>query len=328
MKSKLYLITGITSQLGKALTRELIKDEANYIVGIVREEKFFEVKEFYKCCKNIIIMMAKKGESGLIKTVLSLYEPDVIINLAAKTSVAGSNDAPEEYMYVNVEQTYSILNAIRQVISPTYNPLFINASSIEIFGNCNGALFEARSENTPIAPTNIYGLSKASAHIAVDTYRQVYGIRAVNLILSNFISEFQDSKFVIGKVLNYLFSSMSEKLTLGNVDSIRDWSYVDDIVGAIQTIVLNGASTNYCIASGNKMTVREIIELFFSSAEIDNPYDYITIEKKLFRVGDTNFSNIDCSKIRSIGWVPKYTIKDMVTKILYEKKKTVEKGIK
>lgn len=319
-----YLFTGITGQLGRAFVRTLSLDKNNYIIGVCRKESYKYAQKIFSEYNNVLLIMAAEGEKALLRGLLSLYRPDVIGHLAAQSSVFGADQAPISYFDSNVDQTVNVLESIRYVIktSPSYKPKFFNMSSIEIFGNSDGAIIEKRNENTPISPSNIYGASKASSHIFVDTYRSVYGIYCNNIISANFTSEFQNINFVGAKIIDYLFGPKNEKLTLGNINSIRDWSYVDDIVNGILVSLIPDESGNYCVSSGNINTVEEFAQIAFSKVGLSNYKNYINIENKLIRIGDTNFTNIDCSKLRAIGWTPMYNIEQLIDKIIKAKKAT------
>ena len=318
-----YLFTGITGQLGRAFVRSLSLDKNNYIIGVCRKESFAYAKKIFSDNDNVLIILGEKGEKTPLRGLLSLYRPDVIGHLAAKSSVYESNQAPIEYYNVNVDYTLQLLDSLRaaRTISPSYDPKFFNMSSIEIFGSDSGALIEKRNEQTPIKPSNMYGASKASAHILVDTYRDLYSIYANNIISANFTSEFQSNNFVGAKIIDYLVNySKSQKLTLGNVNSIRDWSYVDDIVNGALISLTPDAPSNYCVSSGNVNTVEEFAKVAFSKFGISDYKNYVDIENKLIRIGDTNFVNIDCTKLRSIGWAPMYSLEQLIEKTIKNKR--------
>jgi len=314
----IYMFTGVAGQLGRAFVRTLTKNKDNYIIGLCRESELERAKTVFAQNQNIVLASADSADSASISGAIRYFRPDVVGHLGAKSSVHGANESPIEYFYSNTVSTINILNAIK---SAQIKPKFFNMSSIEIFGNSEGVLLESRNENTPICPSNQYGSSKAAAHIYVDTYRKTYGLHVYNVISGNFISEFQNSNFVIGKVLNYLETDafLGKKLKLGNINSIRDWTYVDDIVDGILCTLDCSQPENYCIASGNIATVENVISILFKYYDL-NYLDFIEIENKLFRIGDTNFVNIDCSKLRATGWFPKYSLIQSINQIMLNKK--------
>lgn len=314
------MVTGITGQLGRALVRKLTKDPDNHIIGLCRQEDILYASKLFSGNSQVICILAELGNKSLIKALVSLYRPNHILHFAANSSVFESNINPLGYFTVNVQYTLNFLEAVRESVNSSYSPKFINMSSIEIFGNIDGVLLESRNEDSSICPSNQYGVSKAAAHLYVDSYRNLYGLQASNLISANFVSEFQSSNFVLAKVFNYLSGPYAtEKLKLGNISSIRDWSYVDDIVSGIEFILHNQCG-NYCIASGNIFTVEEVIAKIFERFSISNYLDYIDIENKLIRIGDTNFVNIDCKKLKSLGWSPQYSIDQLIDKIFTNRK--------
>jgi len=113
-----------------------------------------------------------------------------------------------------------------------------------------------------------------------------------------------------------------EKLKLGNISSVRDWLYVDDVCSAVDTCIKNQSYNcfgNYNISSYNEYPVLELLKKAFLFENNRNYENYIDIDVSNFRLIDTSFCRINSEKIRRLGWEPKYDI-DSTLKIIIKAK--------
>jgi len=301
-----YLFTGATGQLGQAFIRAILKDEKNHIIGLHSTDTEVSVR-LSRTYANLSLVKVEEMQESSFRALLDLYRPDIVGHLSAQTSVWESKEEGLKTFNKNVKETYEILRSLIR-----YKPVtFFNMSSSEIFGSCGEI-----NESSKIAPSNPYGVSKACAHLYVDSFRHEYGVSASNIISGNFISEFQSSKFVIGKTLEYIKNGpdKNNKLKLGNLDSVRDWMYVDDLVHGILR-ALEFPANNWCVAANNVKSVGQVVKLIFDYSGF-NYRDYVEIEESLFRKNDTVYGHIDSSRLRSLGWEPKYATLDIIRKLL------------
>lgn len=326
-KSKIYLLTGITGQLGQALCRYIFKKyPESYIIGTTRDLNSEIAIKLQNQYKNLILTLVTPQDKPCIKRLVFLYRPDVIGNLGAQSSVASSFSSPHNTYIDNTEINANLLESVRLAVnnSISYSPVYFNISSSEIYGgsSVDGA---EKTELSPISPLNVYAVSKASTHMLVDAYRSIYNLKCFNFVCTNFISEFQNTNFVISKILSYVanIKKQKEKLNLGKIDSVRDWLYVDDVCSAIDICTRNESydcAGNYNISSYNEYAVVELLKKAFLFENNKNYENYINIDVSNFRLIDTSFCRINSSKIRKIGWAPKYDI-DSILKTVIEAKK-------
>lgn len=322
----IYLLTGITGQLGQALCRYIFaKYPDSYIIGTTRDVDSEMSQKLQAQYKNLILTLVPPEDKPCIKRLVFLYRPDVIGNLGAQSSVSSSFGSPYETYLDNTQLNANILESVRLATKnmSSYSPVYFNISSAEIYGG-NSVDDTEKTELSPLSPLNVYGVSKASAHMLVDTYRSLYNLRCFNFVCTNFISEFQNSNFVMSKILSYVatIKQQKEKLNLGNISSVRDWLYVDDVCSAIDTCVKNPAYDcvgNYNISSYNEYSVLELLKKAFSFENNRNYENYINIDMSNFRLIDTSFCRVNSAKIRKLGWSPKHNI-DSILKIIIKAK--------
>ena len=114
------------------------------------------------------------------------------------------------------------------------NPIrFYQASSSEMFGKVRET---PQTELTPFHPRSPYGVAKVFGHHMTVNYREAYGLHASSGILFNHESEKRGLEFVTRKITNSLARiklGLQDSITLGNLDSARDWGFAGDYVEAM-----------------------------------------------------------------------------------------------
>ena len=156
---------------------------------------------------------------------LQKSDPDEVYNLAAQSFVGVSWDIPEATGDVNALGTLRMLEAIRE-----YNPAikFYQACTSEMYGKM---VENPANESTPFYPRSPYGVAKLYAYWITKNYRESYDMFACSGILFNHESERRGIEFVTRKISDAVARislGMADGISLGNLDSKRDWGYAPD----------------------------------------------------------------------------------------------------
>jgi GDP-4-dehydro-6-deoxy-D-mannose reductase len=104
-------------------------------------------------------------------------------------------------------------------------------------------------------------------------------------------------------------------LITGNLEVIRDFSDVRDVVLAYYLLLHNGKNGEvYNVCSGEGISLRGVISIM---ADILNVKISITVDETLIRP-DENIKIIGCNqRIRhSLGWAPQYTLRESLSDTL------------
>jgi GDPmannose 4,6-dehydratase len=193
------------------------------------------------------------------------------------------------------------------------------ASSSEMYGNQNGL----RNEQTALAPTSPYGVSKTAAHRLCGVYRE-RGIFAVGGILFNHESPRRGPEMVTRKITLAAADwaqGKKSKLKLGNMQARRDWGFAGDYVRAMHAMLQQEKPNDYVIATGESHSVYEFVvevlqclDLVPSGrnvAEVVN--EFVEVDPKLFRTGEIHDLRGDSSLARrSLNWNPDVDFKALV----------------
>src|SRR4029453_10508648 len=138
----------------------------------------------------------------------------------------------------------------------------VQASSAEIFGQPS---VTPQDEDTTVRPVNPYGAAKAYAHLMVDVYRP-RDLHAVSAILYNHESPRRPAQFVTRKITSTVAAiaqGHADRLTLGNLDSRRDWGWAPDYVDAMVRAARSEKARDYVIATGVGHSVRDFVGAAF-----------------------------------------------------------------
>lgn len=233
-------------------------------------------------------------------------KPDVIINLAAVSSVGASWNIPQTTMEVNVVGALNILEAARKQENV---PKVLFVGSSEEYEASDKPI----SENAPLNANNPYGISKATQEKFAKLYRDRYNMQIYCVRPFNHTGIGQKETFVLPsfckQVAEIEKSGKPGTIKVGNLSAKRDFSHVRDIVRAYRTVIEKGDPEKvYNIGSGKAYGLDELLEyiISLSSQKIN-----VLIDRDRFRPVDTPVICCDNTLICSeLEWKTEYSIFD------------------
>ncbi|HUT15531.1 MAG TPA: GDP-mannose 4,6-dehydratase [Anaerolineae bacterium] len=321
MTERRALITGITGQDGSYLA-ELLLEKGYQVYGMVRRSSSERMERIEHLKEHITLI---KGE---LTDVLSLFEvvskvrPDELYNLGAMSFVKDSFNQPAYTVQVTGMGAVNLLEICKR-ISPKVR--FYQASSSEIFGEVREV---PQKETTPYQPSSPYGYAKLLAHHHTIQCRRE-GLFAVCGIMFNHESPRRGHEFVTRKIsdsvarsaLGLVEDGRARVLTLGNLDSKRDWGYAPEYVEAMWLMLEQDEPDDYVIATNRQTTVREFVTHAFQHVGVsiefsgqgvgEKGHDRATgrlvcqVSPEYFRPVDVVNLRGDYSKAqKKLGWQP------------------------
>jgi len=302
------LITGITGQDGSYLA-EFLLNKGYEVYGMYRRSSV-EVFERIDPIKDKINLICADltDQSSLNKTIKDI-KPDEVYNLAAQSFVPASWTQPILTGEVTALGVTRLLEAIRHTNSKIK---FYQASSSEMFGKVQET---PQTEKTPFYPRSPYGVSKIYGHWISRNYRESYGMFCANGILFNHESPRRGKQFVTKKVTDSVAKiklGLQKDLSLGNLESKRDWGYAGDYVGAMWLMLQHDKPDDFVISTGETHSIRELCEVAFSYVGL-NYKDYVKINQKFIRPAEVDLLVGDSSKAKKdLGWEPKIKFKELI----------------
>src|ERR1022692_2941727 len=243
---KKALITGISGQDGSYLTEYLL-DLDYRVYGLVRRESD-TMRWLNPIRDRVEILYGDMRDPASLEVAFAKASPDEVYSLAGQVFVPTSWQIPAETFDINAGGLARLLNIIERQKPDTR---IYQASSSEMYGN----------EQTALAPTSPYGVSKTAAHRLCGVYRE-RGIFAVGGILFNHESPRRGPEMVTRKITLAAADwaqGKKSKLKLGNMQARRDWGFAGDYVRAMHAMLQEEKPNDYVIATGEPPSVYEFV---------------------------------------------------------------------
>ncbi len=186
--------------------------------------------------------------------------PTHILHLAAKSSVAESYKQPGEVIHDNTDSFLNILEATREL---KIDCKLLLSSSAEVYKDSQNIL----NENSELSAQSPYALSKILQEQIADFYADRYQMQIVVARSFNHIGPNQNLNFVLASFVKQLKDQIMQnqtqiKLDVGNIDVVRDFTDVRDVVRAYWLMLSNPTNFRYYnICCGKGYSLRNIIEL-------------------------------------------------------------------
>jgi GDPmannose 4,6-dehydratase len=307
---KTALICGISGQDGAYLAK-LLLEKGYRVVGTSRDHqlntfnnlKRLHVREDVERCSAVLTDFRSTLQT------LTTVKPDEVYNLAGPSSVALSFEQPAQAMESICLCALHLLESIRFLDQPIR---FYNASSSECFGDTGP---EGASEQTAFSPHSPYAVAKAAAHWLVKSYRESYGIWAVNGILFNHESPLRPERFVTRKVVKAacdIKAGSRSALRLGNLAIQRDWGWASEYVEAIWRTMQLDSPDDLVIGTGEAHSLEAFVSLAFESLGL-HWQDHVQLDNALNRPSEIIFNKANAARAQEkIGWKAKATMPDVV----------------
>jgi GDPmannose 4,6-dehydratase len=313
---KTALITGITGQDSFHLTELLLRKEYK-IYGLLNGITSSRVIEFSKKFPNVVLIEGNLSDSSTLIKAIDISKPNEIYNLGAISFVGYSFKEPEQTANVTGLGPLRLLEAMRK-LGLEKDIKFYQASSSEMFGK---VLHAPQTELTSFSPRSPYGAAKAYAHQICVNYRESYGMHISCGILFNHEGEYRREEYVTRKITKGVADIVNKrikKISLGNLESKRDWGYAGDYVEAMWLMLQQQNPDDYVIATGVTHSVREFLELAISYAGLKGKVeDYVEVDEDLIRPVDVELLVGDATKARHIlGWSPRVNFEGLVKKMV------------
>lgn len=244
------------------------------------------------------------------------FKCDYIVHCASPTNGRYMQEHPAETYLLAVESTKAILEYARRV--PVKGVLYV--SSIEYYGQLHddapvpeeGMGFVDRK-----SPRNSYALGKQAAEYLSFCYAAEYGVPVKSARLT------QTFGAGISPADNRVFAQFAKSVIAGKDitlhtqgNSAKPYVYISDCISAICCILVRGESgESYNVATpGSYLSIRDFARTFTevcpgTSKVVIQPDDTLGYAPET-RV------NLDASRLLALGWEPRYSLADMIDRLI------------
>ena len=315
---KRALITGITGQDGRHLA-QFLTAHGYQVFGVVRGQANPKIDMIKAENPSLELVEGDLRDLSSLIAVVEQVQPDEVYNLGAISFVQLSFKQAELTAEITGLGVLRMLEAVRIVGGSENNPIrFYQASSSEMFGKVRQT---PQTEETPFHPRSPYGVAKVFGHYTTLNYREAYNIHASSGILFNHEGPRRGLEFVTRKVTNAVARiklGLQDTISLGDIDPKRDWGYAGDYVEAMWMMLQQDEPDDYVIATGETHSVRDLLDVAFNLAGIEDWAPYVTQDPRFYRPSEVNLLIGDASKAKEkLGWTPKVTFNELV-QMMYE----------
>jgi len=232
----MILLTGAAGFIGFHVARRLALAGAD-VVGVDSLNAYYPLAlkhariEALAAHKTFRFVEADIAEPGALAKALAPGETTHIIHLAAQAGVRYSLEAPFEYERANVAGHLAVLEYARQ--APRLAHL-IYASSSSVYGDRTEGPF--REDDRCDAPASLYAATKKSCELMSETYARLYGLPQTGLRLFTVYGPWGRPDMAYWSFTERLFAGRPITL-FANGEAARDFTYIDDVAAAIETLV-------------------------------------------------------------------------------------------
>ena len=309
---KRVLITGITGMDGSHLADFLLTKDYE-VFGLERRASVKNRTNISHLIGKIDILMGDLNDQNSLLRALKISKPDEVYNLASQSFVGESWNTPEQTSNITGLGVLRVLEAIREYGEGVK---FYQASSSEMFGKME----DFANEDTPFYPRSPYGVAKLYGHWITKNYRESYDMFNVSGILFNHESERRGIEFVTRKITDgvaRIHLGLEDYITLGNLDSKRDWGYSPDYVESMWLMLQQDKPDDYVIATGVEHSIRDFLDVAFDCVGVEDWSHYVKQDPQYMRPAEVAVLCGDSTKAREIlGWKQRTTFEQMVGRMV------------
>lgn len=341
------LITGGAGFIGSHVVRLFVNKYPDY--RIVNLDKLTYAGNLANLAdieqkSNYVFVKADIADIEAMRRVMSEYEIDGVIHLAAESHVDRSIKDPFTFARTNVMGTLSLLQAAREYWESRperYDgKLFYHISTDEVYGaleltdpqglpspfstaasseNHKAYGTEFFLETTKYNPHSPYSASKAASDHFVRAYHDTYGMPTLVTNCSNNYGPYQFPEKLIPLFINNI-RKRKPLPVYGKGENVRDWLFVEDHARAIDTIFHRGkVAETYNIGGFNEWKNIDIVKVLIRTVDrlLGNPEGYSDelITYVTDRAGHDLRYAIDSRKLqKELGWEPSLQFEEGIEK--------------
>lgn len=304
---KTYLITGVCGFIGSNLALRLLH-EGNRVIGFdryqLRHEKVLheELGKFNNFFYHNIDLANYETYPEIDETL------DYLFHLAANADIRFSAVYPDKDLYDGIIATYNILRFAKE--NNIKNIAYSSTSAV--YGD---PTVIPTPETYPFIQTSFYGAAKVAGEALVQAHCSSYGARAWIFRYASITGP----RYSHGFIYNF-YKKLHENPTVlyihGGKDQRKTYLDVHDCVEAMLLIVNKSTEKINIYNIGNL----ETCSLVDSIPIITN---YMNVNPRLEWsgnevgwIGDSKINYLDVSKLQSLGWKPKYDIRQSIIRTL------------
>lgn len=284
------IIFGASGQDGNYLSALLIKQGYD-VIGVSRKNGYLQTDI---------------SDFDQVFGLISQHMPDYIFHLAANSTT--HHDALFENHATIATGTLNILEAVKRISSLT--KVFISGSGLQ-FKNDDKPI----KETDPFEARDAYSISRIQSVYAARYFRSL-GLKVYVGYFFNHDSPLRTERHMTKKIAvaaKRIAAGSNEKLAIGDIDAVKEYTYAGDIVSGIWTLVNQEEITEANISSGIGYSIKDWLDQCFSLVNLDWQ-NHVTINTDFISTYRQLVS--DPSRINSLGWKPEISFDKLAKRMM------------
>ena len=251
------LVTGVAGFIGNHVALKLL-DRGESVVGVDSINNYYDIKLKYSRLKRLEkfkkfeFLKVNIASKDLLSSLEKYDEIDSIIHLAAQAGVRYSIENPEVYMQSNVQGFFNVLESCRGKVSH-----LVYASSSSVYGNSSTPFKEDADVTDPVS---FYAATKVANEVMAKSYQNIYNLNCTGLRFFTVYGPWGRPDMAVYKFTEKILSGKEIEL-YNHGNNLRDFTYIDDIVSGIISIVSSPPRRNvYNIGNSSMVRVSEFVD--------------------------------------------------------------------
>lgn len=170
-------------------------------------------------------------------------------------------------------------------------------------------------ENSVCDPKGFYSITKRAAEQLLISYCQTFGLKYRILRLGNVMGKDDKKASKKKNAIQYMINCLKNNEDISLYDdgeSYRDYIYVDDCIAAIDLVLEKGnVNEIYNIGNGEPILLKNLMEK--AKEKLNSSSQIKSVPTPEFhKIVQTKDMVLDISKIKDLGYQPKYNIDSML----------------
>jgi UDP-glucose 4-epimerase len=299
------LVTGGAGFIGSHLVEELLNRGRRVVVV---DDLSTGKRENLPESESLTFIEGSITDRELLRNLFREFKFKRVFHLAAVASVQRSVEEPLYCHQVNFDGTLYLLEEAREAGVEK----FVFASSAAVYGDLPEL---PKREDMPIKPQTPYAVDKYASERYVVNSASLYGLDATALRFFNVYGERQDPSSPYSGVISIFIDRIKrfregENVTIdvfGDGKQTRDFVYVKDVVSALLLVEERRESSGevYNVGTGKETSLLDLLETLKEIAGELPPVRFLPP-----RPGDIRRSVADITKLKKLGYSPRFTLKE------------------
>jgi UDP-glucuronate 4-epimerase len=310
------LVTGIAGFIGSKLA-QFLSSSGESVLGVDNFNDYYSVSLKRIRVEKLLVPFDVEvrdldiSNNSQVKDLIEEVKPTSIFHLAAQAGVRLPLNQTYKYVDSNLVGYSNILsNTVEQEI-----PNLLYASSSSVYGNSK--ILPYRESDLTLRPLSFYGATKLSNELITPTLLRGSSTRVRGLRFFTVYGPWGRPDMAYFRLINSALNNETFNL-YGNGKASRDFTYIDDVVSAIDKLHSDLQSRAFefsdivNVGGGNPASMLEMIDIISGYTKIK-----LNIKELGKHHNDVDSTNADPSYLESlVGSSPKTKLQDGLAQVV------------